>query len=155
MKIYTFETKQIVPISLDEAWDFFSNPANLSRITPPEMGFEVLTKLPDKVYAGMIIKYYVRPLFNIKMNWVTEITQVNAPKFFIDEQRFGPYKFWHHQHHFREHPEGVEMVDIVNYGLPFGIFGTLAKPIIVEKKLKQIFDYRKTILEKMFPIIIT
>lgn len=150
MKLYTLRTKQIVPIDLATSWMFFSNPANLKNITPPSLGFEVHTDLPDKIYAGLIVHYTVKPLLGIPVNWVTEITQAVEPHYFIDEQRFGPYKFWHHQHHFREHPEGVEMEDIVHYGLPFGILGNIAKPLIVEKKLKEIFNFRKTVLEVMF-----
>ncbi|MDX1903538.1 MAG: SRPBCC family protein [Thermonemataceae bacterium] len=152
MALYQLERKQILPISLAEAWDFFSSPFNLNKITPSDMGFEVkLIKEGQKMYEGMIIAYKVRPLLNIPMSWVTEITHVKEPLYFVDEQRFGPYSLWHHQHHFREVAEGVEMTDLVSYKVPFGWIGDLANSLFVRKRLEQIFDYRYEILEKYFP----
>jgi ligand-binding SRPBCC domain-containing protein len=140
-----------LPISLETAWDFFSNPSNLSKITPEWLSFEVKTKLPGKMYAGMIITYTVRPLFNMTQTWVTEITHVNEPFYFVDEQRFGPYKFWHHQHIFSATEDGmVLMEDLVSYVIPFGFLGRIINRFIVSKKIKEIFEYRKAVLEKMF-----
>lgn len=150
MKIYRFSAVQKLPLVIEDAWDFFSEPNNLSKITPKSMKFKVLSDLPDEMYEGMIITYKVSPLFNLSLNWVTEITHVNKPNFFVDEQRFGPYKFWHHKHLFRKIDGGIEMKDIVDYGLPFGIFGRAANPLIVAKKINEIFVYRKEILEKFF-----
>jgi len=152
MKSYHLEFTQKLPISLAEAWDFFSSPLNLAKITPKEMAFEVTsdTNRAEKMYPGMIITYKVSPLMGIKLNWMTEITQVQPQKYFIDEQRFGPYKFWHHQHHFEEIPGGVLMQDLLTYGMPFGIFGQMANGIFVANKLQQIFNYRKEMVEKMF-----
>lgn len=150
MKLNVFKRTQILPINKDIAWSFFSNPKNLSTITPPKMGFNILSDLPEIVYRGLIIQYKVSPLLGIKMNWVTEITQAEPPHFFIDEQRFGPYKFWHHQHIFNEHPNGVEMVDIVHYLLPFGFLGNLFGKRFVEREIEKIFEYRKSILNKIF-----
>jgi ligand-binding SRPBCC domain-containing protein len=106
------------------------------------MGFDVLFDVPEKMYPGLMIEYRVRPIFNLPMKWITEITHVEELKYFVDEQRKGPYRIWHHEHHFKEVSGGVEMNDIVSYEIPFGIFGKLAKPIIVQKKLNEIFDYR-------------
>lgn len=151
MKLYQLKTSQKLPISIQTAWEFFSNPTNLSKITPPWLNFEVRTKLPEKMYCGMIITYFVRPLLNISQTWVTEITHVNQPNYFVDEQRFGPYKFWHHQHSFTKTEDGgVIMDDIVSYVIPFGFLGRIINYFIVSKKVKEIFDYRKTVLEKMF-----
>ncbi|HEX7358123.1 MAG TPA: SRPBCC family protein [Ignavibacteriaceae bacterium] len=151
MKLYQLKTSQKLPISIQTAWEFFSNPTNLSKITPPWLNFEVRTKLPEKMYCGMIITYFVRPLLNIPQTWVTEITHVNQPNYFVDEQRFGPYKFWHHQHSFTKTEDGgVIMDDIVSYVIPFGFLGRIINYFIVSKKVKEIFDYRKTVLEKMF-----
>ncbi len=151
MKLYQLKTSQKLPISIQTAWEFFSNPTNLSKITPPWLNFEVRTKLPEKMYCGMIITYFVRPLLNIPQTWVTEITHVNQPNYFVDEQRFGPYKFWHHQHSFTITEDGgVIMDDIVSYVIPFGFLGRIINYFIVSKKVKEIFDYRKTVLEKMF-----
>jgi ligand-binding SRPBCC domain-containing protein len=102
----------------------------------------VKTELPERMYEGLMIEYTVKPLFGIPMNWVTEIKTVKDLEFFVDEQRIGPYKIWHHEHHFKEVEGGVEMTDIVSYALPFGILGRMMHPIIVKKKLEEIFDFR-------------
>ena len=139
-----FQLKRVqkLPISLEEAWGFFSSPKNLATITPDELDFQIKSELPDKMYPGMFIKYTVRPLLGIPLTWVTEITQIQAPHFFIDEQRVGPYKIWHHQHFFKKIPGGVEMTDIVDYQLPFAPFANFMHPILVKGKLENIFDYR-------------
>lgn len=140
-----------LPISVDEAWDFFSNPRNLKEITPDYMGFNITSDFfQDKMYAGMIITYKVTPLLNIPMRWMTEITQVKEKEFFIDEQRIGPYKIWHHQHHFKPIEGGVEMTDIVDYVVPLGILGRLVEPLLVRGKLKEIFDYRQQKMDDLF-----
>jgi ligand-binding SRPBCC domain-containing protein len=149
MYLQSFIRKQVLKTNINECWDFFSNPKNLSVITPPEMNFVILTELPEEIYPGLIIQYKVSPLLSIRMDWVTEITQVNKPFFFIDEQRFGPYKFWHHQHIFKEVDGGIEMTDIVHYRIPFGIAGKVFGNWLVKKQLNKIFDYRT---QKMFDI---
>lgn len=141
---------QILPISLEKAWSFFSNPYNLSEITPPEMNFQVQRTLPEKIYEGMFIEYRVSPLAGIPMEWVTEITHVKGPFFFIDEQRKGPYAIWHHEHHFEEIPEGVKMTDILHYHVPFGWLGKIVNSVIIRKKVLSIFEYRKKILTNLF-----
>jgi ligand-binding SRPBCC domain-containing protein len=141
---------QRLPIRMDEAWDFFSDPRNLAVITPPEMGFVVKTELPPRMHPGLIIQYLVRPLFGIPVNWVTEITHVVEHQLFVDEQRFGPYRFWHHQHHFREIEGGVEMRDIVHYDVGFGPIGDLANLLIVKPRVQAIFDFRRRVLEQRF-----
>jgi ligand-binding SRPBCC domain-containing protein len=114
------------------------------------MGFKVLVEIPEKMYAGLMIEYEVKPLLGIPMKWITEITHVDHLKFFVDEQRKGPYKIWHHEHHFKQVENGIEMTDIVTYELPFGILGKIANPLIVENKIKQIFDYRFKKVEEIF-----
>jgi ligand-binding SRPBCC domain-containing protein len=151
MKINTLKQQQFLPLSLSKAWSFFSNPHNLKDITPPSMDFRVISDTGTETYAGMIIHYTVKPMFGIPVRWVTEITHVREPHFFVDEQRFGPYTFWHHQHLFKEVPGGVEMTDIVSYALPFGPLGSLVRELIVKHQLNTIFGYRRTVLEKMFP----
>ncbi|MGQ9644787.1 MAG: SRPBCC family protein [Ignavibacterium sp.] len=151
MKIYQLKSSQILPISLSTAWKFFSDPKNLSKITPKWLNFEIISKLPDRMYAGLIITYKVKPMLNIPQTWVTEITHVNEPNYFVDEQRFGPYKMWHHEHTFTEIPGvGVEMRDIVTYVVPFGLLGRIANSLFVRKKVLEIFEYRKEVLLKMF-----
>lgn len=151
MSIFRLYKKQFIPISVEEAWEFLSNPKNLKDITPPDMGFEVTSELPPKMYAGMIITYKVRPMLGIPVSWVTEITHVNEPYYFVDEQRFGPYSFWHHSHFIKPVDGGVEMEDIVYYKLPFGFLGKLVEPFLVKPRLEQIFNYRWKVLEQRFP----
>lgn len=150
MKLYQFKVKQLLSISLDEAWSFFSDPENLSKLTPPWLNLKITSDLPDKMYEGMIISYKVHPILGIPFNWVTEITSVKEKKFFIDEQRFGPYKFWHHQHHFKENGNGIEMQDIVSYALPFDPISRMMNKLIVGNKVKKIFEFREEALKKLF-----
>lgn len=149
MKLHRLEQRQMLPITIAEAWDFFGNPANLPLITPSSLGFRITSPLPERMYGGMIVAYTVTPLHGIRVGWVTEITHAKAPVFFVDEQRFGPYRFWHHQHHFISVSSGTEMLDLVHYALPFGLFGRLAAPLVA-KRLKAIFDYRRLVLERRF-----
>jgi len=148
-----FEYFQFVPASLDVVWNFFSSPSNLSKITPPEMGFVITSPEQKEMYPGMFITYKVSPAFGIKLNWVTEITQINNRKFFIDEQRQGPYRIWHHEHHFKEVNGGVEMHDILYYTVPFGFIGKWANLFFVRNKVKEIFSYRKKKIEELFPLV--
>ena len=149
--IYQFKTRQLLKSDLETVWDFVSSPRNLKKITPPYMGFDITSKdLPLKMYPGMIISYKVSPLLSIPTTWVTEITQVEKHKFFIDEQRVGPYTMWHHQHFLEETKDGILMTDIVTYKPPFGILGSIANSLFIKKKLKSIFDYRFVALEKIF-----
>ena len=148
-----FEFIQFVPASLDVVWDFFSSPSNLSKITPPEMGFLITSPEHQGMYPGMFITYKVSPALGIKLNWVTEITQVDHRKFFIDEQRQGPYSIWHHEHHFKEVDGGVEMHDILFYKVPFGIIGKLADLVFVKNKVQEIFRFREKKIEELFPVI--
>ncbi len=136
---------------MEQAWDFFSSPANLQRITPAEMGFKIISRFHGlRMSPGQLIEYKVRPLLGIPVYWMTEITQVQEPVYFIDQQRFGPYTLWHHQHHFKAIPGGVEMTDIVHYRIPFGLLGDLANWLFVKKKLQGIFQYRYKAVEELF-----
>jgi ligand-binding SRPBCC domain-containing protein len=151
MAAHSIKVVQNIPVSLERAWDFFSNPANLQAITPDNMGFKVISKHHGEVmYAGQIIEYKVRPVLNIPLYWMTEITQVKDKQYFIDEQRFGPYSLWHHQHHFKAIPGGVEMTDIVHYKNPLGFLGRIANTLFVKKQLEGIFDYRFKKVEELF-----
>ena len=148
--IHTLHTKQNLPITLQEAWDFLSSPKNLKTITPDYMGFDIVSGANKSIFPGQIIQYKVSPLLGIKTTWVTEITHVVEKHYFVDEQRFGPYALWHHKHFLKEIPGGVEMEDIVDYKLPFGFLGNLVHPWIVKPKLKEIFDYRQKKLIEIF-----
>ncbi len=128
---------------MDVAWDFFSKPDNLKEITPSNLGFQILSKHHgSRMYAGQIIEYKVKPILGIPLYWMTEITQVVDKQFFIDEQRYGPYSLWHHQHHFKEIEGGIEMTDIVHYKIPFWFLGDIANAILVKSELKKIFGFR-------------
>ena len=150
-KIYSIKTVQVLKTSIDEAWDFFSSPKNLQKITPEHLGFKIISQHHgEKMYAGQLIEYKVSPVLGIPLYWMTEITHVEDKKFFVDEQRFGPYSFWHHQHHFRETAEGVEMTDIVHYKIPFWFLGDIANTLMVKQQLKKIFGYRFEAAEKIW-----
>ena len=148
--IYSLHTKQNLPISIDEAWNFLSNPKNLKTITPDFMEFDIVSGDDKTMYPGQIIEYIVRPVMGIPNKWVTEITHVEEKKYFVDEQRFGPYSLWHHKHFLKEIPGGIEMEDLIHYKIPFGIIGQLVHPILVKPKLEQIFDYRRKKLIELF-----
>jgi len=152
MKVYRLERKQVLPISMDLAWDFFSSPKNLNEITPEDMSFTIISGADQRMYAGQLIRYKIRPLLNIPMSWVTEITHCKERAYFIDEQRFGPYKLWHHQHHFKEVEEGIEMIDLLHYALPMGWLGNALAGGFVSHKVENIFDYRYKVLEKRFAV---
>lgn len=149
--MYQIKRIQEIPISLSKAWDFFSKPENLKLITPSYMSFKMLSRSDaGEMYPGMIITYTISPLFNISINWATEITQVKENKYFIDNQISGPYKIWHHEHHFEEIKNGVEMKDILYYEMPFGFIGKLMYKIFIRKKIDEIFDYRAQKIKELF-----
>jgi ligand-binding SRPBCC domain-containing protein len=148
MAVYQIYKKQQLPITLDEAWEFFSSPKNLQKITPEHMGFHILSGADTEMYPGQIIEYTVKPLLGIPMYWMTEIKNVKYKEFFIDEQRFGPYSLWYHKHFFKEIPGGVEVIDQVHYKLPLGFLGTIAHGLFVKRQLENIFDYRFKVLEE-------
>jgi ligand-binding SRPBCC domain-containing protein len=148
--MYQLKRTQFIKADIQTCWDFFSSPKNLKLITPSYMGFEVKVDLPEKMYEGLMIEYTVKPLLGIPMSWITEIKTVKENEFFVDEQRKGPYTIWHHEHHFKQVEGGVEMTDIVSYVIPLGILGKIAHPIIVRKKLEEIFAYRFQKVDEIF-----
>ncbi len=151
MGVFRRYEQMILPASLKEVWDFISRPENLKEITPAYMGFEITSPgLPEVIYPGMIITYRVSPLRGIRMTWVTEITHIAEKRFFIDEQRSGPYALWHHEHHLQPTPEGVAMTDLITYRLPFGLPGKWMHRLFVKRQLDDIFTYRRKALEKRF-----
>ena len=152
MAFYQLRQIQTLPITLEKAWEFFSNPANLNEITPDDMEFVITSPvLKGEIYAGQIITYKVSPVLNVPLVWATEITQVRAPYYFSDNQLYGPYRFWHHEHHFKAMPSGIEMTDILYYELPFGVVGDFVHRLFVRKRIETIFEYRRRKLEKIFP----
>lgn len=150
-KIHSLKSAQTIPVSLGEAWKFFSNPHNLLTITPPFLNLKITNEIfGDEVYAGQIMMYTVKPMLGIPMSWMTEITHMERLKFFVDEQRKGPYQLWHHQHHFTPVEGGVEMTDLIHYRLPLGVLGNLANTISVKNRLKEIFTYRYFKITELF-----
>ena len=150
-KVYSLKKVQTLPISLTDAWDFFSSPANLATITPAHLGFKIISlHHGEKMYPGQIIEYTVKPFLGIPIYWLTEITHVEDQEFFIDDQRYGPYLMWHHQHHFKQTKAGVEMTDIIHYKLPLWFLGDIANSLFVKNQLEKIFDYRFKKAEKIF-----
>ena len=150
MATFTFQFVQRLPIELEKAWSFFCNPSNLQLITPLYMDFRIISQPATTIYPGQLIQYKVKPIAGISVYWMTEITHVENMKYFIDEQRYGPYQFWHHQHHFNEINGGVEMIDIIHYRNPLGLLGSLANKLFVKKQLEYVFKYRFKQIEKMF-----
>jgi ligand-binding SRPBCC domain-containing protein len=143
MAIYSFSKEQYIPADMDTVWSFFVNPSNLSVITPPDMNFEQISEKTGQIYAGQLIRYRVVPLLGIPVKWMTEITHMDEGRFFVDEQRMGPFSFWHHQHHFEAVAGGVKMTDIIHYKNPLGWLGVLANGMLVRKRLEKIFEYRR------------
>lgn len=148
--MHRLKREQFLPIPLDQAWDFFATPRNLNEVTPEDMVFEITSELPDKMYEGLMITYRINPMFNIPVNWVTEITHIQEKVFFVDEQRQGPYHIWHHEHHFKAVEGGVLMTDLLYYDIGKSIFGWIAGKMFVHKKVAEIFNYRHKILESYF-----
>lgn len=151
MAVHKIIYRQFIPASLESVWSFFSGAGNLQAITPAYMRFRVTSgDLPEVIYPGMIITYKVSPVLGIPLFWMTEITHVVPGKLFVDEQRRGPYRMWHHQHHFEAQDDGVLMTDIVHYQLPLGIIGEAANSLFVKKQVAEIFAYRKAAIERLF-----
>ena len=151
MGFFQFKRKQTINRPITEIWDFISSPKNLKTITPDYMGFDITSESPEKMYEGLIISYKVSPMLGIKTTWVTEITHIKEHEYFVDEQRVGPYKIWHHQHHLEKTENGTLMTDIVSYQPPFGFLGDIANSIIIKSKLNEIFNYRTKVLEELYP----
>lgn len=150
MAIYTLKRTQTVRMPLAQCWDFFFNPCNLEKITPPSLCFRIKSELPAKVYPGMMIEHKVSPLFGLPLSWLTEIVQVNEPYYFVDEQRVGPYRLWHHEHHFRELSRNeVEVRDLIHYIPPLGLLGPVVNALVIRPQLARIFDFRAEALERI------
>ncbi len=148
--MYRIESETQLNMPIEEAWNFFSRPENLSKISPKEIGFKILNKVPSEMYEGLIINYKVKPLLGITMPWSSEITKIEKHKYFIDSQLSGPYKIWHHQHFFEENEKGTLLKDIVHYEMPLGVLGKLAHFLFVKAKVQGIFDYREIAIKEIF-----
>ncbi len=150
MRLHRFTATQFLPVDLKTAWEFFSDPRNLQCMTPPWLNLVPTSEVPPEMHPGLIVTYQVKPALGIPVTWVTEITHVVDRQFFVDEQRSGPYRFWHHQHHFREVAGGTEARDVLHYALPFGAAGALLGGALVKRRIDEIFEYRRRALEQRF-----
>lgn len=151
MPVYELERIQKIPATLQEVWDFIATPRNLDKITPSYMGFHLTSsRLPEKMYAGMLIRYDIKPLLGITIHWITEITHLKEQEYFVDIQRRGPYGLWHHQHLFRPVAGGTEMTDIVHYQPPLGFLGRVVNGLFLQKQLNDVFAYRRVKIEEYF-----
>lgn len=150
MKVFKLEQEQKLPVSMDDAWEFFSDPRNLAKITPPDLNLIPNSSVPQGMHPGLVVTYKVKIAPLVYVNWVTEITHVQEPHFFVDEQRFGPYKFWHHLHRFTPCAGGVLAEDVIHYGLYGGPFAGLVNAMAVRNQLNGIFAFRKVVLEQIF-----
>ena len=150
MKLTQLYFEQKINTDINKLWNFISSPKNLSKITPDYMDFKILSEIPNEMYEGLIISYTVRPILGIKLNWVTEITHIKNNNYFIDEQRQGPYKMWHHEHILEETNDGIIMRDKLSYIPPFGIFGQILNILFIKKQINKIFEYRTKILDEIF-----
>ena len=142
--------EQLLPIPLEQAWNFFATPKNLNEVTPDDLVFEITSQIPDKMYEGLMITYKIKPLLNVSINWCTEITHIKEQEYFVDEQRKGPYNIWHHEHHFKAVEGGTLMTDILHYDIGKSIFGWMAGKLFVDQQVNHIFSHRYKALENYF-----
>lgn len=148
--IHRLQRGQSVPAGLEEVWAYFSVPENLNELTPPDMHFRIISNTAAQMAAGQLIEYRVRFMPVVRSRWLTEIAHVRELAYFVDEQRIGPYRFWHHQHHFEPIPGGTRNRDEVTYELPFGGLGDLVHAVWVRRRLNHIFDYRQQKIAELF-----
>tara|TARA_B110000263_G_scaffold195326_1_gene173683 strand:- start:81 stop:578 length:498 start_codon:yes stop_codon:yes gene_type:complete len=149
--LYTLYAKQTVAKEIDLLWDFFRKPRNLNKLTPEDVQFKIISGESDDFYEGKIISYKIKPFKLVALNWVTEISQVKEGSYFIDNQIFGPYKMWHHEHHFKRNDNGTtEIIDKVKYKVPFYILGRLIHKIFIRRKLFKIFMFRQKKINELF-----
>jgi len=148
--IHYLHREQIIPAPVKDVWDYFCEPKNLNEITPPDMNFEIVQGGDEKMYEGQIIEYRVEFIRGVRSLWLTEIAHVRDGKYFVDEQRVGPYRFWYHEHVFEEHSAGTKMTDHVTYMIPFGLLGDLMNAVWISRRLKNIFDFRTQKIIELF-----
>tara|TARA_B100000683_G_scaffold103217_1_gene101879 strand:+ start:2131 stop:2589 length:459 start_codon:yes stop_codon:yes gene_type:complete len=150
MKLTQLHFEQKINTDLSNLWEFISSPKNLSKITPNYMDFNIKSKVPEQMYEGLIISYTIKPILGIKLNWVTEITHIKDKNYFVDEQRSGPYKMWHHEHILEETNDGIIMKDIISYIPPYGFIGLILNKLFIKKQVREIFQYRTKVLDDIF-----
>jgi ligand-binding SRPBCC domain-containing protein len=150
MKIYQLYRQQTLNMTIQDAWSFFSSPYHLNDITPDFFHVTITSKVPEKIYAGLMISYQMKAVFGIPMNWLSEVSHCNEPKRFVYEQRIGPFKFWSHEVCLTEQHNGILLEDIMFYAMPLGWLGQLINTVLIADKLERIFDTRHTYLQSKF-----
>ncbi len=150
MKVHSLSQEQTIPISLNQAWEFFSSPRNLEAMTPPEMGFRIVSLPSEILYEGEIIEYSVKVLPGVWIPWVSEIKALKKGESFVDDQISGPFKFWHHRHSFEETSGGTIVKDLIHYSVGFSIFGEVARALVVKNQLAKMFEHRRLVLNEKF-----
>ena len=148
--MYTLYREQFLQTTLQEAWDFVSNPLNLNLITPDNFKFTIISEPPGEIFDGLLIAYRLKLPFLGMRTWISEIKHIRPYESFVDEQRVGPYKFWYHYHEIKKASKGVVMIDRIHYEIPFYLIGRLAHALFVKKSLTDIFDFRRRKLEEIF-----
>lgn len=148
--VHRLVRQQFIPASLERVWAYFATPINLNEMTPPDLNFEIISGGDTAMFEGQLIEYRVQFLPWVRSRWLTEIAHVREGRYFVDEQRLGPYRFWYHEHRFEPKAGGVEMTDCVTYALPFGWLGEIAHALWVRRKLQHIFDYRQKRVREIF-----
>jgi ligand-binding SRPBCC domain-containing protein len=149
--MHFLEREIVLNTDIETLWQFMATPANLNELTPPQLQFQIVSELPDKMYNGLMIQYLIKIPWFGRWQWLTEIKHIRAGEYFVDEQRLGPYRLWHHQHLLE--PVGADktrMIDRVSYRLPFGMVGTLLHELWVKKLLDEIFTYRAQRMLQIF-----
>ena len=150
--MYELYRELVVKTTRKEAWNFIRNPANLNKITPNDLSFEIISDVPDEMYEGMLVEYKVNIPIIGKQEWVSELQHIVPEYSFVDEQKIGPYKLWYHYHAIEDVKDGVKLIDRVSYQTPFGVLGKIAHVLFINKMLNKIFNYRnvafKELLEK-------
>ena len=149
--IHTLYTEVVLATTIERCWEFLQNPHNLNDITPPDLDFRIVSTTPETMYNGLLVEYRIRiPLLG-KQTWLTEIRHVREGISFVDEQRYGPFRFWHHFHEIKATKDGVLSCDRVNYIMPLGVIGEVLHRFYFRATLERIFSYRRTRLQQLFP----
>jgi ligand-binding SRPBCC domain-containing protein len=143
--------EQFLPGQPELVWEFFATPRNLDTLTPPNLRFRIVGDVAPRMFAGQLIEYRIGLLPGVWTRWLTEITHMREGEYFVDEQRIGPYRLWHHEHHFAPAPGGVRMTDRVTYEVGWGPAGWLAERLWVAREVEKIFDYRAQRIAELFP----
>lgn len=150
MRLYRILSRQQLPTTLEQAWDFCSTPRNLPAITPEWLHFTVTSDVPDRMYPGLAMTYSITPVPFWRVEWLTVITAIDEGRNFVDEQRTGPYRLWHHEHRFEPVDGGVEMRDVVHYALPLDPLSRPLHDYLVRRQLQDVFEYRFRSLARLF-----